>query len=698
MTKFSQMLAATSLLALLPLSPATARPMTAQDLATFARVGDSSVSPDGRWVVYQQTDTDPATYARTTGLWRVSVTAPGTPERVADIAGADESSPTFSANGRQLYFLSSKSGHSQLWVASVGADGQIGTPVQASDLPSDVDGYMLDPTGARVLIWGAIADGCPTFGCPPPPSAGGSARFYNDGAGFVRHWDQWTTPGVHNHLYTATLGADGHIAGAVTAIAPELIGHTPGQPFGGRDEISWSRDGRTIYFAMRLADRHEPTSTNLDIYAAPSSGGAATNLTVANLATDTLPAVSPDGRTLAYVAMARAGYEADRQVLMLRDLTRGTVRALTANWDRSVESIEWTADSKALIVTTHDTLEVPAYRIDARTGAQTRLTERGSVSDVHALRGGGMVYAINSITAPADLVAMDGRGATRPLTHANAARLADIDPVDYSQYSFIGANGDRVYGQILAPRGSTGKLPTVLMVHGGPQGSLNNSWSFRWNPMLWASQGIALVSVDFHGSTGYGQAFTDSINRNWGGWPLEDLRLGFAAAAREDGRVDTSNACAAGASYGGYMMNWIEGQWRDGFKCLVQHDGVFDARAMAYETDELWFDEWEHGGPYFTHATEFERWNPVNHVDQWQTPMLVITGEKDFRIPYTQGLAAFTALQRRGIPSQLLVFPDENHWVLKGANSVRWHQTVFDWIHRWTGPGATIAAPASTGQ
>jgi len=233
---------------------------------------------------------------------------------------------------------------------------------------------------------------------------------------------------------------------------------------------------------------------------------------------------------------------------------------------------------------------------------------------------------------------------------------------------------------ILKPQDAAAKLPVAFIVHGGPQSSFGNSWSTRWNPRLFAQQGYGVVTVDFHGSTGYGQAFTDSINKDWGGKPLEDLKLGLAAAGKQDAQLDIANACALGASYGGYMMNWIAGQWTDGFKCLVQHDGVFDARAMAYETEELWFDEWEHGGAYFEVPEEFEKWNPVNHVAKWKTPMLVITSEKDFRIPYTQGIAAFTALQRRGIPSQLLVFPDENHWVLKGANSVQWHQTVFNWL------------------
>lgn len=230
-------------------------------------------------------------------------------------------------------------------------------------------------------------------------------------------------------------------------------------------------------------------------------------------------------------------------------------------------------------------------------------------------------------------------------------------------------------------------MPAILYVHGGPQGSFNDGWSTRWNPRVVASQGYAVISVDFHGSTGYGQAFTDSIRRDWGGKPLEDLKKGLAAALELDPQIDGTRACAMGASYGGYMMNWIAGQWPDGFKCLVQHDGVFDARAMAYETEELWFDEWEHGGPYYEHPQEFEKWNPVNHVGAWKTPMLVVTGEKDFRIPYTQGLAAFTALQRRDIPSKLLVFPDENHWVLKPRNSLQWYGEALAWLDRWTGAG-----------
>jgi dipeptidyl aminopeptidase/acylaminoacyl peptidase len=385
--------------------------------------------------------------------------------------------------------------------------------------------------------------------------------------------------------------------------------------------------------------------------------------------------------------MARAGYESDRQVIMLRDLASGRVRPLTQAWDRSPGSIEWAKDGRSLLVTADDTLEHPVFRVDGATGRVTRLTADGHFDNVRALPGGAVLATMNNIAAPDDLYRIDGNRVIR-LTDVNREALAQLDPLNFAKFSFTGANNDRVWGWELKPANATGKLPIAFLVHGGPQGSFSNSWSYRWNPRVFISPGYAAVAVDFHGSTGYGQAFQDAINRNWGGWPLEDLQKGLAYATAHDAQLDAGRACALGASYGGYMMNWIEGNWPDRFRCIVQHDGVFDARAMAYETEELWFDEWEHGGhAYYQAPQEFERWNPVNYVDRWKTPQLVITSEKDFRIPYTQGIAAFTALQRRNIPSRLLIFPDENHWVLKPKNSVQWYDEVFAWMGRW------LAAP-----
>jgi dipeptidyl aminopeptidase/acylaminoacyl peptidase len=672
-------------------SPASARPMTAKDLQSMHRLGAPEVSSDGRYAVFTISDTDWAKNKRVNTLTLFDLSKPGAAPQ--PVKGAEKGHDAiFGADGA-LWFLMPAGDHDQLFRMRIG-----GAPVKVSAFPVDIGGFKLSPAGNAVVVWADTHD-CPDIACAGAQvlaKPAGSGRTYDQL--FIRHWDTWAEPGVKSRLYAYPVQS-GKLTGGGIRLTAGLEGDTPSKPFGGGEEISLSPDGKTVYFALREAGRIEPLSTNLDIYAAPTDGSAPpVNLTAANKATDNLPTVSPDGRTLAYFAMARPGYEADRQVLMLRDLATGTVRALTQGWDRSVGSIEWTRDGRSLLVTAEDTLEQPVFQVDAANGKVTRLTADGHFASVRALPDGGALTTMNSVMAPDDLYRLDGRGGAARLTDFNRALLAELDPVTFQKFSFTGANNDPVWGFTLKPAAAAGKLPTVLLVHGGPQGTFSNSWSFRWNPRLFSSPGYGIVGVDFHGSTGYGQAFTDSIHQNWGGWPLQDLKLGFAYAAAHDPQLDANNACAAGGSYGGYMMNWIEGQWPDGFKCLVQHDGVFDARAMAYETEELWFDEWEHGShPYYEAPAEFEKWNPVNYVAAWKTPQLVITSENDFRIPYTQGIAAFTALQRRNIPSRLLVFPDENHWVLKPKNSIQWYDTVFDWFGRYIG-GQPAAAPAAAAQ
>jgi len=374
---------------------------------------------------------------------------------------------------------------------------------------------------------------------------------------------------------------------------------------------------------------------------------------------------------------------------MLRNLATGEVRPLTEAWDRSVASIAWSPDSKQIIVTAQDTQEEPIFSVDPKSGKVTRLTQQGVVSAVVPVKGGA-VFAMNSLLGPDDFYRLGRKGAVERLTSVNAEKMAGIDLPKVERFSFAGANGDTVWGYAVRPASlkEGAKAPLAFIVHGGPQGSSNNSWSYRWNPAVFAGAGYAVVAVDFHGSTGYGQAFTDAIRNNWGGWPLEDLQKGLKAATDKFAYIDGDNGCALGASYGGYMMNWIEGNWPDRFKCIVMHDGVFDARGMAYETEELWFDQWEHGGKaYFEDPAAYEKWNPVNHVTAWKTPMLVIHGEKDYRIPVTQGLAAFSLLQEREIPSRLLVFPDENHWVLKPKNSMQWYGEVLGWLGKYTKAG-----------
>ncbi len=670
---------AASLLASAALSGSTvARQLTIADVTMLSRVGQPTVSADGHWMVWAQRETDLSADRGRYDLYRLDLSKRGArPVKLAAEPDVNENDPQIV--GATVYYSSDKGGDAAIWSMPVTG----GEARKLTGFQGGFGGFKVAPTGDRILVWADRKPGAPSLTpaqAKKDPDAG-QGRTYDQL--FVRHWDSWTD-GTRSQLFVLPLTAQG-APGDGVAIEHGLIGDTPSKPQGGGEELAWSADGRTVYFALREAGRIESRSTTLDIVSAPADGSAApVDLTDANDATDTLPTVSPDGRTLAYVAMKRPGYEADRQVLMLRDLASGTTRAITQGWDRSVGAIFWAPDSRKLYVTAEDTQENPLWFIDPATGKPTRLTGQGNVSAV-AVTPKGVIFAQNSLTAPDDFYSMTGKGKPVRLTSVNADKLAGIEMPTVSRFSFAGANGDTVWGYAVRPAGSPGKVPVAFMVHGGPQGSSNNSWSYRWNPAVFAGAGYGLVAVDFHGSTGYGQAFTDAIRANWGGWPLEDLQKGLAAATAKFGWLDGDHACALGASYGGYMMNWIEGQWPDRFKCIVQHDGVFDARAMAYETEELWFDEWEHGGhPYYEDPQAFERWNPVNHVAQWKTPMLVITGEKDFRIPYTQGLATFTALQRRGIPSRLLVNPNENHWVLHPKESRQWYGEVLGWLDRWT--------------
>ncbi len=668
---------------------ASAKPMTAQDLATLKRVGAPTISQDENWIAFGVTETDPESYERSTALYLLDLTTPNAaPVRIADKAGASEHSPSFSADGKTLYYLSDASKSEQLWQIAINQGGQEGEPVQASDLKTDIAGFKLSPKGDKVAIWGDIAKKCQTFGCGETEGGDGNNALPGPGTGreydelFVRHWSSWETPGNYSRIFGFDL-QDGKVNGSGKALDGDLIGDSPSKPFGGGEEISWSPSGSGLAFTLRKADRNEPKSTDLNIYGVGIDRPDPKPMPGNGDATDNLPAFSPDDKWLAWAAMERPGYESDHMVVKLLKKGEKEPLELTGDWDRSVSSIAWTKDSKALIVTAAEILDYAAFHVDIADGKVTRLTKTGRVGNITPLKDGSMIFTKRSLQTPDDIYRRAADGTVTQLTNINGKALAEIDEVSVQRFDFKGAGGDQVWGQIIKPKGAKGKLPMAFLVHGGPQGSFGDSWSTRWNPKVMAAQGYAVVTIDFHGSTGYGQAFTDSINQDWGGKPLEDLKLGYAAALKIDKQIDGTRSCALGASYGGYMMNWISGQWPDQFDCIINHAGVFDLRSMALSTEELWFDQWDHGGPWTTRPNP-EKWNPVNHIDKWKTPTLVIHGEKDFRIPYTQSLMAFTALQENNVPSKLLIFPDENHWVLKGKNSIQWHNAVFDWMNKWT--------------
>lgn len=661
---------------------AAPRGFTVEDLVNMERVGSPAVSPDGARVVYTVRSTDMDKNRGHTELWMVDLrAAKPVPQRLTSHS-ASSTDPEWSPAGDAIYFLSARSGSSQVWRLPLAG----GEAVPVTSLPLDVESFRVAPTGDRLLLGMSVFRDCPDLACTKARTeqqgkAKASGRVHD--RLFVRHWDTYRD-GRNNVLYSAPLDASGRVSAAPVSLSGMLDGDVPSKPFGDREEFRFSPDGKTVVFTARIAGKTEAWSTNFDLYTVPAAGGEAPrNITADNNAWDTKGVFSPDGRTLAYLAMRRPGFEADRFHIVLHDVATGKKRHLAHDWDRSPGSIQWTADGKALIADAEDIGQHRLFSIDVASGKVTALTDKGAVG-AFDLRRDTLAYTHANLASGAQLFALKLGGKARQLTSNNTERLADVRFGEYEQFSFTGAGGDTVYGHVMKPWNAEPgkKYPVAFLVHGGPQGSFGNGWSYRWNPQVYAGAGYATVFIDFHGSTGYGQKFTDSISSDWGGKPLEDLRKGLAAAAAKYPWLDTGNACALGASYGGYMMNWIAGNWTDGFKCLVNHDGVFDTRGMAYSTEEQWFTDWENGGAYFAVPENHERFNPVHHVNKWKTPMLVIQGDLDFRIPTAQALSTFTALQRRGIESKFLFFPDENHWVLKPANSVMWHHTVIGWLDR----------------
>jgi dipeptidyl aminopeptidase/acylaminoacyl peptidase len=657
------------------------RAFTPTDLNALARTSDPQVSPNGRYVVYVQRETDFEANRGRNDLWLVDLeAAPLKPRRLTQHS-ANDSHPRWSVDGTSIYFLSNRAGSMQVWRLPMSG----GEAVQITDYPLDIGAFKISSGGGRIALGMDVFPDCPDLKCTRErlDASGGAAkstaRTYD--SLFVRHWDTWRDH-TRSNLFVAPVNADGR-AGTPVNVSHALDADVPSKPDGGDEEFAFSPDGARIVFSARVAGREEPWSTNFDLYEAPSNGSAAPrNLTPDNPAWDTQPVFLENG-DLAWLAMKRPKFEADRFAIKLRQ--GDTVRDVAAQWDRSVSHLDVARDGRTLLATASDLGQQPLFAIEASSGKVTRLSGPGQVAEFSpAPRGNVVVW--HDLGSPPDLYLLPGKGERVRLTQVNAERLAPRALGQFEQFSFKGWNNETVYGYVVKPPGLDAgrKYPIAFIVHGGPQVSFQNQWNFRWNAQVYAARGYGVVMIDFHGSPGYGQAFTDSISEHWGDRPFEDLQKGLAAALERYPWLDGKRACSLGASYGGYMQNWIAGKWSDGFRCIVNHAGIFDTRSMYYTTEELWFTEWENGGTYFDHPEIHERFNPAQFVKEWRTPMLVLHGEKDFRVPYTQGIATFTALQRRGIESRLMVFPDENHWILKPANSIAWYGTVLDWLDAHT--------------
>jgi dipeptidyl aminopeptidase/acylaminoacyl peptidase len=664
------------------------QPFSVQDMVRLDRLSEIAASPDGKRAAYTLRTTDMEANKGRTAVWLLDTAKRGAePQRLTDLA-ANSNGAEWSADGRFIYFLSNRSGSTQVWRVAAGgppsrADAPGADALQITSLPLDVGSFRVSPKADRILVSIEVYLDCADLACTKQRL---DAKAHSNAGGvlyqdlFVRHWDAWSD-GRRSQLFAMPLE---EVARGTPVNLSGGIGDVPGKPFGGREDYAFSPDGAQVAFSARAA-AGEAWSTNFDVYVVAADGGTPRNLTADNPALDGQPAFSPDGTQLAYLAMDRPGFEADRRHLVLLNLKSGVKRPLTQNWDRSIASFAWARDGKTLFATADHLGQRPLWAIDAATGRASAITAAGEVEGF-SVGSRKIFYAASSLGSPADLYAVGfSGGEPKQLTRVNQAALAQRKFGEYEQFSFNGSNGDNVFGYVVKPPDfkRDQKYPVAFLIHGGPQGSFSNGWSFRWNAEAFAGAGYGVVMVDFHGSTGYGQAFTDSISGDWGGKPLEDLKLGLAAALKQYPWLDGDQVCALGGSYGGYMVNWIAGQWPDRFKCLVSHDGIFDNRTMYYSTEELWFPEWEYGGPEYRTPAPYVKQNPIDYVSKWKTPTLVIHGQQDYRVPDSQGLAVFTALQRQGIPSELLYFPSENHWVLKPADSIEWYDTVLAWMHRW---------------
>ncbi len=659
------------------LSAADSHPFSVHDLVGMDRISGQQVSPDGKLIVFQIRKTDLEANKGRTDLWIVGTDGKGLRQLTKDPAG--DWNPLWSVDGQFVYFLSTRSGSTQVWtIPAIGGEAK-----QVTDLALGVGNLIMSRDGKKLAF---SIEVFPKMGIDETKKKLDdiaaqkiSGRIYENL--LFRHWDTWFD-GRRSHVFVMDI-----TGAAPVDVMKDTDFDTPTKPFGGSEEFAFTPCGKSIVFTAANSGKADAWSTNNDLFMVPVDGSKAPKcITEKNKAWDTTPVFSNDGKTLAYLAMSRPGFEADRFRVMLRDLKTGTERELAKDWDHSPGTIFWGPRDRYIYATAGHLGQGTLFAIHVKTGKIKILVNDGNVRGPSIFKN-KIYFGLDNLKSPVELYSIDTRGRKMTkITDINKDKIAAARMGDYEQFNFKGWNDETVYGYVVKPADfdAAKKYPVAFLIHGGPQGSFGNDFHYRWNPQVYCGAGYGAVMIDFHGSTGYGQAFTDSITGDWGGKPLEDLQKGLAAALAKYPWLDGDKVGALGASYGGYMINWIAGNWPDRFRCLINHDGNLDERMAYYDTEELWFPEWEHGGTPWDNPAGYNKHNPVDFVKNWKTPMLVIHGGLDYRVVETQGFSTFTALQRKGIPSKLLYFPDENHWVLQPHNSILWHDTVIGWLDQWT--------------
>ena len=673
------------------------RTITFDDFAAVRAVADPQVAPDGRSVLYSVRTTDVGANRRT-GKTFMAAVAGGAPHIFpADEVNASEA--RWSPDGRRVVYVAG----GQLWIAD--ADG--GNRSQVTKLNGGATGPVWSPTGSLIAFTTGVYPDCTTDACSASRDSAAAAnpvKAHIANVLMFRHWNAWDN-GTRSHLFVVAPDGSG-----MRDLTPGVRYDVPPGPFGGSEGYAFSPDGQEMTYTAKDAGRADAWSTDINLYVVPTSGGAPTVITAANLGADQNPVYTPNGRFIAYASQRRAGFESDRWRLMLYERATKTTRELLPSWDRNADAYFFAPDMSALYVNTTDAGREKLYRfaLEQGTAGAGLVKPRGPtivVGDHNnaaftlSADGRTLAWVRDAADQPAEVysaaVTPNGQADTHQVTHENdslVARLA-VNPVE--DFWFRGAGGDSVQGFIVKPpQWQTGrKYPTVLLIHGGPQGAWLDQWHSRWNYQMFAANGFALVIVNPRGSTGYGQRFVDDVSKGWGGKVYTDLMNGLDAALARYAWMDRSRLGAAGGSFGGYMVDWIAGH-STRFKALVSHAGPFNLENMNTATEELWFPEWEYGGDFWNPAAmreQYRVYSPHLYAKNFKTPTLVTGGELDFRVPYTEDLSMFTALQRQGVASRLVIFPDEGHWVLKPQNQRLWWSEVQSWLVKYLGSNRELS-------
>jgi dipeptidyl aminopeptidase/acylaminoacyl peptidase len=689
--------------------PTAKKPFTFEDMMSLKRIGGPSISPDGKWVLFAAVDVDLKENKRTSHLWVVATA--GGPARQLPATPPGESGGHWAPDGKSYLYLSAAEGGTQVWVR--GFDSASGTPSVAAtkitSVSTEADGAIWSPDGKNIVFISEVFPGCMDDACnkfSEEERAKSKVKAMVFEHLLFRHWNHYTS-GKRSHLFVVS--AEGGVAKDLTPGDHDV----PPFSLGGQDPYAISPDGKEVAFTSNW-DEVGATSTNNDIFVVPITGGEPKKLSTSP-GGDSTPIYSPDGKWLAWRMQKRAGYESDRFRLVVYDRGSGQITNLTEGFDQWVESYAWSPDSKFVYFTSEKEGASPIYRLNLPvalagnkpTGTGVRAIEQilGGTNDEPNISSDGktLVFTQLSVGAPSEVYKIALEGGTQNVTdaksgpsnrmayksnyvaeelsHLNDATLAKVDMQPLESFWFAGAGGTKVQGFLVKPPrfNKDAKYPVKFLIHGGPQGQWGDEWSYRWNAELFAADGYVVIMVNPRGSTGYGQEFVDGVNKDWGGKPYIDLMNGLDYAEKTYPFIDKDRECALGASYGGYMIDWILGH-TNRFKCLVSHDGMFNTESAYGSTEELWFPEWEFGGTPWNNREGYRKWSPHLFAAQFKTPTLVVHGQLDYRLDVSEGFQLFTTLQRLNIPSKMLYFPDEGHWVLKPQNSELWYKTVNGWV------------------